>query len=542
MESGVRDLVETKDDRPVIISVGWPTDPDAPASFVWLKPSNLGWNDFGYITYVVIAFIENGSIVFEYPAKAAYLDPTTRKYVGAGNAYAMLPNDSRQIITTDSRHIISLAGEIEIYRTIIRALGVERGNACLNAAGDLVASDSSRKDIERAAIVSDVFKYSLIRNSEAYYAFRNAQPVLRGLDQEDISSGPETVLISVRDQDGRDVQVDFTFDHDATIPKRTCVIIGKNGVGKSRALGNIARKALRGIQRGASDDADRIVASRVLAFTPGNEFTGTFPTEGWKQPATFYKRLSTSRVRRSESGNTATASIIELSRNDRRIAEKSRFSIFMTAVHAINRPEEIAFRSSRGNNPIRLAALQTNSEQRRLELLSDVVRAVEPGRLVNGRFYHLSTGEVRFIKLLAQACTYIENGSLLLLDEPEIHLHPNFIAHLMNALEKLLADTGSCAIIATHSVYVVREVFHDQVVIVTRDEEGRLSTQSPGMRTFGADISSISTFIFGEEETSFLAEDAIARIRAEKLSFDELREKYGAFLSREILSELRANP
>lgn len=399
--------------------------------------------------------------------------------------------------------------------------------------------DASRKDIRRTADASDVFRFSLTRDSEAYYAFKNAVPILSGLDQEDISSGPETVLITIADQHGADVEVDFTFNHGTTIPKRTCVIIGKNGVGKSRALGNIARKALRGIMRGDGGETDRVVASRILTFTPGNEFTGTFPNEKWKRPATYYKRLSTSRVRHSDSGNTATASIFELSRNDRRIAAKSRFSIFMDAVQAINRPDEIVFKSLTRSNVIRLAELRTSSEQRRLELLFDMVRASEPGRLVNGRFFYLSTGEVRFMKLLAQACTYIENGSLLLLDEPETHLHPNFISRLMSALERLLADTGSCAIMATHSVYIVREVFHDQVMIVEKDSDGRVSVKTPGMRTFGADISSISSFIFGEDDTSYLAEDTIERIRAEGLSFEKVREKYGAMLSREILSELR---
>jgi predicted ATPase len=174
-------------------------------------------------------------------------------------------------------------------------------------------------------------------------------------------------------------------------------------------------------------------------------------------------------------------------------------------------------------------------------LLTDLRLSVEPGRIINDRFYHLSTGEVRFIKLLAQACTHIENGSLLLLDEPETHLHPNFISRMMSALERLLADTGSCAIMATHSVYVVREVFHEQVVIVEKDIDGRVSTKAPGMRTFGADISSISSYIFGEEDTSFLAENTVARIKAENLPFEEMREKYGHFLSREILSELRSD-
>ncbi|QOF72478.1 AAA family ATPase [Aminobacter sp. SR38] len=526
----------------MVISAQWPDLTELPDTFVWLQPNNLTWNDFGHITNVAVVFVEGGSVVFEYAGKAAYLDPKDGKFVGVGNAILQLPQGESSVIVTENSNVISLASNQEAYRAIIRQFGVGMGNRLLSDANDLVAiaGNPAKKGIERAALASDVFRFSLTRESEAYHAFTNARPILRGVDQEDISSGPESVIITLTDQDGPDVTIDFTFDHDTSIPKRTCVIIGKNGVGKSRALGNIARKALRGIQRGASGDADRILASRVLAFTPGNEYTGTFPSEHRKRPATFYKRLSTSRVRHSESGNTATASIVELSRNDRRIAEKSRFAIFMDAVHSINRPEEIAFRSSTGENMIRLTDLRAGSEERRLRLLFDVARGHEPGRIINGSFHHLSTGEVRFIKLLAQACTYIENGSLLLLDEPETHLHPNFIARLMSALEKLLADTGSCAIMATHSVYVVREVFHDQVVVVERDSDGRVTAKAPGMRTFGADISSISAFVFGEDDTSFLAEDAIARIRAEHLSFEELREKYGEWLSREILSELRA--
>ena len=535
------DLATKRDSYDVFISVDWPDIADIPSSFVWLRPNNLSWNDFGHLTGATIGFVENGQLVFEYNGKAAYLAPRERKYVGVGNAVQLLPKAEGGVIATDSRGVISLASTLETYRMIIRESGVQVGNDRLMAAGDLVAiqGHSSRRDIERAALASDVFRFSLTRESEAYHAFKNARPILRGLDQEDISSGPDEVVITIVDQSGQKVEVDFTFSHGATIPKRTCVIIGKNGVGKSRALGIIARKALRGIRRGADRDTDRIVASRVLAFTPGNEFTGTFPSENSKRPATYYKRLSTSRVRHSNGGNTATASIVELSRNDRQIAGKSRFLIFLDAVQAINRPEEIAFRSSTGPTMIRLTELRSSSEQRRLELLFDMARAVEPGRIVDGRFYYLSTGEVRFMKLLAQACTYIENGSLLLLDEPETHLHPNFITRLMSALERLLADTGSCAIMATHSVYVVREVFHDQVVIVEKDDNGQVSVKVPGMRTFGADISSISAFIFGEEDTSFLAEDTIRRIRAEKLSFDQLREKYGALLSREVLSELR---
>ena len=265
-----------------------------------------------------------------------------------------------------------------------------------------------------------------------------------------------------------------------------------------------------------------------------------FQNARWKRPATFYKRLSTDRIKRNRGGNTATSSVVELIRDGRQIKYKSRLQIFVESIYALNRTEEIAFKLSTKRKTVKLFDLMRTSEAQKISLSSQIDHNVEPGRLINGNFYQLSSGEIRLLKLFAQACIYIENGSLLLIDEPETHLHPNFIARLMSALEKLLANTGSCAIMATHSVYVVREVFHDQVIIVEKNATGQIFIKRPGMRTFGADISTISSFIFGEEGISFLAEDTIQRIKNEGLSFEQIREKYGQLLSREILSELRA--
>jgi energy-coupling factor transporter ATP-binding protein EcfA2 len=514
--------------------------PPLPSNYVWIRPSNLSFNDFSFTSQAEICRVNGRKIVASYEAKAAFLDDETDSFTGVGNALD-LGRSAPGYIVTDKEHVFSLAVSQEAYRGLIRELGVDEGNAFLLATNDLVAisGNAQYRDVERRALSSEVFRYSLSRFSEAYYALKNSKPILRGLNQEDVSSGPKSIKIEIPDQQGGTINVAFEFNHNIGIPKRTCVLIGKNGVGKSSALGSVARKALRGISRGAAGDDERVVASRVLAFTPGNEYTGTFPSEFRKKPATYYKRLSTSRLRQSAAGNTASSSIVELHRNDREIAGKSRFEIFLKAVFAINRPEEIAFRSKSGKGFIFLEKLQRSTEQSRLRLLFDINTSIEPGRVTEGTFFHLSTGEVRFIKLLAQACTYIENGTLILLDEPETHLHPNFVSRLMNALESLLSDTGSCAIIATHSVYVVREVFHDQVLIIEKGNDGRVGVKVPGMRTFGADISSISSFIFGEDSQSFLAEDVIRRLVAQHASFEDVKAKFGSYLSREILSSIR---
>ncbi|MBF4349710.1 AAA family ATPase, partial [Vibrio anguillarum] len=80
--------------------------------------------------------------------------------------------------------------------------------------------------------------------------------------------------------------------------------------------------------------------------------------------------------------------------------------------------------------------------------------------------------------------------SFVLLDEPETHMHPNMIADFVGLLDQLLEDTGSQALIATHSAYFVREISREQVHVLLKNESDEISIVSPRLRTFGADIES----------------------------------------------------
>lgn len=101
------------------------------------------------------------------------------------------------------------------------------------------------------------------------------------------------------------------------------------------------------------------------------------------------------------------------------------------------------------------------------------------------------------LRFATQSIAAIETGSLLLLDEPETHLHPKYISDLIDILYSLLRATKSVAIIATHSAYIVREVSRENVKVLSL-EDGILSFDTPRMQTFGASIDTISQFAFGD--------------------------------------------
>ncbi|KQP48978.1 hypothetical protein ASF39_14615 [Methylobacterium sp. Leaf108] len=150
----------------------------------------------------------------------------------------------------------------------------------------------------------------------------------------------------------------------------------------------------------------------------------------------------------------------------------------------------------------------------------------------------LSSGEYAMLRFAAQASAAIEQGSLLLLDEPETHLHPNFVSDLMEILNNLLQSTRSIAIIATHSAYVVREAQRERVNVLTlKDRE--IAIDTPRMQTFGATIDSISQFVFGDTSISHRYQKTLADWAdrtGRDLGIDGVIAQYGAELNSESLS------
>lgn len=78
----------------------------------------------------------------------------------------------------------------------------------------------------------------------------------------------------------------------------------------------------------------------------------------------------------------------------------------------------------------------------------------------------LSSGEKQILLFLAEVQRRIRRGSLLLIDEPEIHLHPGWQARLIGALTDLCRQYDAQMIIATHSEEVARSVYEHELILL----------------------------------------------------------------------------
>ena len=113
-------------------------------------------------------------------------------------------------------------------------------------------------------------------------------------------------------------------------------------------------------------------------------------------------------------------------------------------------------------------------------------------------FSRMSSGHSIVLLTTTKLVDTVEEKTLVLMDEPESHLHPPLLSAFTRAISDLLQDRNGVAIIATHSPVVVQEVPRLCVWILTRRRtEGR--SDRPERETFGENAGILTREIFGLE-------------------------------------------
>jgi predicted ATPase len=153
----------------------------------------------------------------------------------------------------------------------------------------------------------------------------------------------------------------------------------------------------------------------------------------------------------------------------------------------------------------------------------------------------LSTGHKVVINILVQLCAILERRSLVLLDEPEMHLHPPLVAALLRSIGVALEVNDSFAIVATHSPVVVQEIPGRNVLILRRSEP--LSRwEAPEIETYGEHVGVLTSRIFNLDNS---ASDFRGQLRqlARTMTLDEIESLFALGLSAQarvmVMSELR---
>ncbi len=141
-----------------------------------------------------------------------------------------------------------------------------------------------------------------------------------------------------------------------------------------------------------------------------------------------------------------------------------------------------------------------------------------------------SSGEYHMISVFMGLLAYIEQDSLLLIDEPEISLHPNWQIRYMELFNLIFEDYPTChCLIASHSHFLVSDLKAQSSSILSMTfSDGQLRNELLDIDTEGWSPENILYRIFGVANTRnfYLESDirsALSIIANREGNIDELQ-------------------
>ena len=175
--------------------------------------------------------------------------------------------------------------------------------------------------------------------------------------------------------------------------------------------------------------------------------------------------------------------------------------------------------------------------------LADLVHSAEKDREaldeLPGIFKQLSSGHKIVLLTVTKLVETVEEKSLVLLDEPEAHLHPPLLSAFVRALSDLLTSRNGMAIIDTHSPVVLQEVPSNCVYRLQRSGNS-LAADSPQIETFGENVGTLTDEIFGLEVTATGFHKMLADAATQALTYEEALAQFDGQLGAEGRAILRA--
>ncbi|WP_421387037.1 AAA family ATPase [Aeromonas veronii] len=277
----------------------------------------------------------------------------------------------------------------------------------------------------------------------------------------------------------------FNFEEHQGLPFRINLLIGSNGVGKTQVMAKLAILLSR--FAGDDDENKHIEHSRLS----GAGFIAPRPSL-YNVVAVSFNAFDSFELPSERKDNRFRYSYCGL-----RDSKKSYFSESEILATIKNLTKSIA-----NNNNYYSFKLNTRNQVRQLTKQQYFERCLIQlmPNLDSLEYELLSAGQKIVVNILLHILDKITPQSLLLLDEPETHLHPKLMTTLYLIIMDILEAFDSFAIIATHSPIIAQQVPSRSIQVLQRiDNEPVI--KKPFIECFGENLSEISRNLFQTTES-----------------------------------------
>lgn len=485
----------------------WPRS-TSPGGVAYLTSDR--WDDFGFKTQFYLTYMTEAGT----PEEIGSVKIGGRAWPDGKSSPELRPAFSE--LPTDHFSV----GQDADYYERLRALPNDAGDAILTALRDVVYDATLFEEVRG----EEVTRVSLLRSLSIAAVTGQLRRIARGLPP--LTSYAFKYVLPP-DPFGVRAELDFDVTPGTRPPTNIHVLIGRNGAGKTRILNGMAAALVRtaepegrvgriivgdGEHAASADDFANVVSVTFSAFDPFTPLSdGATRDAEIKYAYVGLKQDETAHDERPTAGLKGPDELaVEFGHSFVACMEGSRRQRWSTAVATLE--SDPNFRDAG------LGRLAERRGLRRRELRA------EASEIFRRR---LSSGHSIVLLTITRLVEKVDERTLVLLDEPEAHLHPPLLSAFVRALSDLLVDRNGVAVVATHSPVVLQEVPR---TCVTQIERSGLVTEAfrPAIETFGENVGSLTREIFGLEvtETGFykmVREEAHAHetFRAASMAFDD---------------------
>lgn len=350
----------------------------------------------------------------------------------------------------------------------------------------------------------------------------------------------------------------FTSGQNSSLPERLAVIIGRNGSGKSTLLSRLAR-ILHASQRDRSgkhlSELGKISPEGVGFTRVINIAYSAFDTFQLPGIDHLERRQIVEDLERG-SGRYHYCGLRDIAAEVRRSEGVGDIDGRPIQPLGPDRQESVIFKSSEKLALEFYRTVKHIREMGREQLFSEVCDILasdpsfldlgsEPGATVMERpmewFQVWSTGHKIVMHATTTIVAYTQPQSIVLIDEPESHLHPPLLAALMTAIRLILQRNDAFAIVATHSPVVAQETLRRHTSIVRRIG-GETTIHRPKIETYGESIGEITNEVFGLTSDTTGFHTILSSLVQQRLSLEQIEELFDRGLSLQarafVLSEM----
>ena len=490
------------------------TVPGNPKDTAFLVVDN--WDDFTFKTTFFLVVFDGSRNRKEIGAvKIGFRDQQERS-----KTRVVIPSRFQQL----EESFFSLGQDIDYYQNIRSELSPELGDEVLGGLNDIAFSEESYKVAEK----EPVFKVSLLR----YVSLTTITGQFRRvLDGGVILTNFNFLYEKPQGESYSGIKLEFGVRACSKPSTNIHAIIGRNGAGKTILLndmiGSITNNRLNRtgafLRKSDREEIGKDFFSRLVSVS-FSAFDNFNPPRTQPDPSlgTCYHYVGLKKENRDSD------------KSELKTPEELREELSESLISCVGQ----AGKRSRWLKAVSTLQTDPNFAEMGFEQLVDISNS-EPEKFAKGWIPRMSSGHCFVLLTITRLVETVEEKTLVLIDEPESHLHPPLLSAFIRALSELLFDRNGVAIVATHSPVILQEVPKDCVWKMTRSGLA-LSVSRPEIETFGENVGILTREVFGLEVTKSGFHSLLEESVAKGKSFEQIMDEYRDQLGLEARAVLRA--